>query len=157
MRQQLLKNLYIIALDTPDVPFLQLQYTPLGINISRSAKLQATAVVGRNEPLHQWTGGETQLSFTIDFFAQRADNSDVKEKVDWLLSMTYSGQETPPSRLVINMGKLFEGTTWILKDCNPNYSVFELTKDFLPRMVSVACTFVRQIDNNQFSNEIRRL
>ena len=148
-------DLYIVAIDSPDVERLAIQYTPLEISYNRKANVAAVAIVGRNEDLHQYTGGSTSMSLSLDFFAIEADRSDAKRKIKWLESMLYSDENRAPSRLKIVFGQLFRDEIWILTDISVKYSVFEPANGFLPRYAVADCNFVRDTEFDLTGGKIR--
>lgn len=153
--RQFFSDLYVVAIDTPEVERLQIQYTPLEISYARKANVANIAIVGRNEDLHHYVSGSTSLSLSLDFFAIEADKEDAKRKIKWLESMLYSDGSRPPSRLKIVFGRLFKDEIWILTDMSVKYSVFEPGNGFLPRYAVADLNFVRDTDLDLSSSKIR--
>ncbi len=155
-RKRALQDLYIIAIDSPDVNFLQIQYSPFTINYSRQAKVQSLAIVGRNSDVHQYTGGATKLSLSLDFYATDNLRLSAKESIKWLESMQYSNEDAPPSRLKLNFGNLFQDEIWILQTMNATYSVFEAAFGWMPRYATANISLIRDESTNLFANNIRK-
>lgn len=153
--KQFFSDLYLIAIDTPDVERLQIQYTPLEISYGRKANVANIAIVGRNEDLHHYVSGSTSMSLSLDFYAIEADKEDAKRKIKWLESMLYSDEGRPPSRLKVVFGQLFRDEIWILTDLSVKYSVFEPASGFLPRYAVADLSFVRDTDFDLSSTKIR--
>lgn len=154
-RKELLKNLYIIALDTPEVDNLQIQFTPFDINYTRQANIADIQIVGRNDNLHHYISGQTEVSMTLDFYSIEPGGADAKEKAKWLESMMYSEGDRAPSRLKIVFGSLFKDEIWILRSCSVTYSVFQPSNDFLPRYAICDITLVRDTVLDLTSSKIR--
>jgi len=154
-RKDLLKDLFLIALDLPNVENLPLQYTPMEIAYSRTANIADINIVGRNDNLHHYVSGSTSLDFSVDFYSVEEGRTDVKKKIKWLESMTYAEGESPPSRLKIVFGDLFKDEIWILRSVNANYSLFQPADNFMPVACVVALSFVRDTQINLTSSEIR--
>jgi len=148
-------DLYIVAIDEPQTNTLQLQYMPLQVQYSRDAKFDSIAVIGRNNPLHHYSGGDTSLSFPIDFYSDDPEGGKALQGIQFLESMQYSGIDRSPSRLSLVFGRLFKGKLWLLKTLSVNYSVFEPNKNWLPRYATANCTFVLDTEFDKFSDDIR--
>lgn len=150
-----LKELYILAIDTPEVQRLQVQYNPSEINYSRSAQITNIGIVGRNDQLHHYVTGETTVSFDLDFYSQVKDRTDVKANIKWLESLAYSGGGRPPSRVKLVLGDLFRDEIWILKSVNVKYSVFEPASKWLPLYATASLSLVRDTEDDLTSEDIR--
>lgn len=155
LRKTYIKELYILAIDSPEVEALQIQYNPRQITYNRSAKVQDIAIIGRNDDLHQFTGGSTTVSFDLDFYSQEASRQDVKAKMKWLESQLYSEGERAPSRLKLVFGELFKDEIFILKSLNISYSVFEPASNWLPLYATASLSFVRDTETDLTATDIR--
>ncbi len=154
-RKKYLKELYILALDSPEVEALQIQYNPSELNYSRDSKIQDIAIVGRNDDLHQYTGGSTSLSFDLSFFSQETTRQDVKAKIKWLESQMYSEGDRAPSRLKLVFGQMFRDEIWILRSMSVKYSVFEPASGWLPLYATASLTLVRDTETDLNASDIR--
>jgi len=150
-----LNQLYFIAIDTPEVDHLPIQYTPETIDYEREANISEIAIIGRNNGLNQYVGGSTKLSFELMFFSTEAGRQDVKRKVKWLESQTYSGGDRPPSRLKIVFGDLFKDEIWVLQSVGASYSVFDLDNNAMPTYANVSLSFIRDTDIDLTASDIR--
>ena len=153
--KSLLKELYILAIDTPEVERLQLQYNPTTISYNRSAQITNVGIVGRNDQLHHYVTGETTVSFDLDFYSLEKARTDVKTKIKWLESLAYSGGDRPPSRVKLVLGELFRDEIWILRSVNVTYSVFEAATKWLPLYATASLSFVRDTEDDLTSDDIR--
>lgn len=151
----MVRDLFIVAIDEPQLNRLRLQYMPMQVQWQRSAKFDAIAIIGRNEDLHHYSGGQTQVSMSIDFYANDPDATNAKASINFLESLQYSAQDRAPSRVQLIMGRMFEGTLWLLQSMSVTYSVFEPNKQWLPRYAVAQCTFIRDTERDLFSNDIR--
>lgn len=135
------QRLYLVLVSNPESR-LYIQFVPAELNIQRNSSTQAVQIVGRNNPLYQYTAGEKLLSFQLDFYADVEDKSDVIEKCKWLESLTYNdGYSKPPERVKLVWGDLFKDELWIVKTVNYKLSMFDKEKGFLPRQAYVDISF----------------
>jgi len=156
-RKELLSQLYIVAIDLPQVETLAFQYTPDKINYERTANVSNVAIVGRNNDLHHFVGGSTSLSFAMDFYSLESNRMDVKRKIKWLESMTYSERQRPPSRLKIVFGDLFKDEIWILTSVGVEYDVPDLSAGALPLYAIASLNFVRDTERDIYGDDIRNM
>jgi hypothetical protein len=147
--------LYLVAIDTPDLQRLQIQFVPMVINYKRSSKIQDIAIVGRNDDLRQWTGGNTTLDFVLDFYATSDLGNDAVQKARWLESMTYSDDQKPPSRIKIVFGDLFGDQIWVLADVTIDYTVFQPANNWLPRYAKANLSFKLDTPTNLTATKVR--
>ena len=147
--------LYFLAIDTPNVERLKVQYMPKAISYSRSANIQRVDIVGRNDKLNQYKGGDTSLSFSLDFYAIEEGFEDAKRNINWLKSMTYSNQDAPPSRIKIVLGDVFDNEVWVLKSVGVKYSNFQPANGWLPRYATAKLSFVLDTSFDLFAEQIR--
>lgn len=149
------KQLYILAIDNPELERLEVQYMPKLVNYKRNANIQRVDIVGRNDKLNQYKGGDTSISLTLDFFAVEQGFEDAKRKINWLKSMTYSNEDAPPSRIKLIFGDLFDNEIWILKSVGVKYSSFQPANGWLPRHASASLSFVLDTNFDLFAEQIR--
>ena len=152
----MITDLYIVAIDEPQTNTLRVQYMPLQVQYNRSAKFEAIPIIGRNEDLSHFSGGNTTLSLNLDFYSSDPDGTNANASIQFLESLTYSGRNRPPSRVQLVFGRLFENTLWLLQSLNVVYSVFEGGKEWLPRYAVAQCTFKRDTEFDLFSDDVRR-
>lgn len=130
--------LYLTALRT--LERLEIQYVPKEISLVRTPIIAGVAVVGRNNPIHHYVGGTTELNLELDFYSVEDSVQDVITKCKWLESLAYgNGFENPPERVRITFGKLFgNNEVWIVKDVKYKMSHFMVEQGFLPRQATVS-------------------
>ncbi len=149
-----IQTLYLVdlSIDTSDpskasngTEKLEFQYVPTELAYNREASLATIDVVGRNNPLQQWTGGNTSMSFSLDFYAEDEAREEVIKKVRWLQALTYQKQNgsTPLVKLVF--GDMFLSEIWRVKTANVKYSNFHPAKNFKPCQANVEITL--QLDS----------
>jgi len=105
---------------------LEVQYCPLELALNSAPQIQTVFVVGRNNPYYFYTAGEDTLTLQLDFHAESANFSDVKDRCNWLRSKRYNnGMQDPPGKFKLVFGKLFDNEIWVMKSCNVRYSQFK--------------------------------
>lgn len=152
----MITDLYIVAIDEPQTNRLRVQYMPLQVQYSRTAKFDSVPVIGRNEDLSHYSGGATTMTMNLDFYSTDTDGTLAKASIKFLESLQYSGRDRPPSRVQLIFGRLFENTLWLLTSMAVNYSVFEGGKNWLPRYATAQCTFKLDTETDLFSDDVRR-
>jgi len=152
MNKQLL---YIVAIDDPNVARLQVQYMPLQIQYNRKATVKNLPVIGRNEDLKQFSGGNTDLNFSLTFYAVDVDGNDAMQKAKWLESMTYRDTSKPPSRLKIIFGDVFKDDIWVLKTCNETMRVFQPANNWMPRYITLQLQLTKVENIDKVASQIR--
>lgn len=136
-------NCYFIDLDAEDVNEAKLafQFIPKVFERNRSVNIDSVAIVGRNVPSYHYTGGETTLSFELDFFAEEQSRQDVMRRCNWLEALTYNeGRLVYPHRVVLSVGKMFRNQVWVVKACSTTYDNFHKQHGFLPQQAYVRIT-----------------
>lgn len=136
-------NCYFIDLDAEDVNEAKLafQFVPKAFERNRSVNIDSVAIVGRNVPSYHYTGGETTISFELDFFAEEQSRQDVMRRCNWLEALTYNeGRLVYPHRVVVSFGKMFRNQVWVVKACSTTYSNFHKAHGFLPQQAYVRIT-----------------
>lgn len=130
-------QLYFTALRT--LQRLDIQYVPTQLSFSRTPIISGVAVVGRNNPIHHYVGGTTEMNLELDFHSEDESREDVIRKCKWLESLAYSdGFENPPERVRLTFGRLFQNNeVWIVKSVKYDLSVFQAVHGFLPKQAYV--------------------
>jgi len=144
MALELIKdNCYLIDLDNEDIADskLEFQFIPKAFERNRAVNMDSVAIVGKNVPSYHYTGGETTLSFELDFFAEEISRNDVMRRCNWLESLTYNeGRLVYPHRVVLSFGKMFRNQVWVVKSCSTTYDNFNKKHGFLPQQAYVRLT-----------------
>ena len=147
-------RLYLTALTSLDR--LEIQYVPPSLKGGRGAKVPDIAVVGRNNPLHHYTGGTTNLTLELDFHSELADRTDVIKKVRWLESLAYSdGFDAPPENIRLTFGKLFQHHTWLVKRVQYDLSLFDELNGYLPKQAYVRVQLELDTSNNLKTEDVK--
>jgi len=124
--------IYIQNIDSKDLnDKIEVQFVPV-TKWNRTAKIDATQVVGKNLPQFQFVGGETTMSMKMDFLATENDRRDALRKVRWLEALTFNeGLKRNPDRVIIVFGDWLKGKVWHIKSVvydpsmfNPNFGLF---------------------------------
>ena len=146
-------KLYFVALTTLDR--LDIQFVP-ELNLGRQANIAKIQIIGRNEPLHQFTGGESTLTFQLDFYAKDEDRLDVIKKVRWLESLTYNdGYKRPAQKVKLVFGDLFTSEIWVVNNVTTKLSNFNREKGFLPQQAYVDISLMLDTETNSAWEDIR--
>lgn len=152
---RLKSQLYILAVDDPQLGRLQIQYPPMEIVESREARVTPIPIVGRNEDLKQFGGGNTSLSFELKFFAVENGFQDAERKALWLKSMTYKEGDRQPSRIKIIFGDLFRDDIWVVESAEITRELFQPASDWMPRYVTVNLQLTKIEDQDRTASQIR--
>lgn len=126
---------------------LEIQFIPSGISGQRTANLKDINVVGRNNPFVQYTGGKEIITLPLEFYSDVSLHDDVKEKIDWLRSLTINDSENGYRRIKIIFGKLFRWEVFVVKSVSYKMSHFDGDSKFLP--LRATCTLSLQIDTEE--------
>lgn len=137
-----MNNLTIIEINNLDptkdeFERIEIQFVPPSLSYNREATLAPIEVVGRNNPAQQWTGGNTSLSFKLDFFSLQENREDVMKKVRWLQSLTYRREFGQVPLVKVAFGKLFLKEQWFVKSVNVELTQFNPLQSWLPQQAYV--------------------
>lgn len=147
---------YIVEL-YPPFNRLELQFMPENLTWSRNARLSNIAVVGRNNDLLQYTGGEDKLTFDIDFYSDEENRRDVMRKVNFLKSLAMSDGGFGAARnFKIVMGKFFTTEVWSMNSVVSTYSNYHQLYDYLPVRASVKLTMTLDPKYNRRIRDVRK-
>ena len=148
-------KLYFIELSTKER--LEIQFVPEVLRTSRRPFIVGIMPVGRNNVRYAYTGGETELRFRLDFFADQEDREDVYSKVAWLESLTYNeGSNLPPSKVQLVWGsKMFRRHIWVVKSVDSDLSLFHKVENYLPQQAYVDIVLGLDPDKDLVKNQIR--
>lgn len=147
-------QLYIVGLKT--LQKLEIQFVPSELNYVRNASIEEIAIVGRNHPHHQYTGGSTRLDFQLDFYSKEESREDVIKKCRWLESLTCNdGYQSPPERVRLVFGKLFRNEVWVVKKVTYKLNNFHKPGGFLPLQAYVDISLSLDTPRNLTINDIR--
>ena len=141
-------RLYLTALKSLEK--VEIQYVPKELVLGRTANMAKIAIVGRNNPLHHYTGGETTLTLELDFHSEDENREDVIEKVRKIQSwMQNNGAKESAERVRLTFGKLFKAhEIWVIETAPARFSRFNPTKGCLPQQAYMTLTLSLDPDNN---------
>jgi hypothetical protein len=141
---------------SPPFERLNFQFMPEGITWKRDAQIQSVAIVGRNNPVHQYIGGTDSLNFSLSFHSDEENREDVKRKVDWLKSLAMSDAGFGPARKVrLVMGKFYNNETWLIKGVSVSYKNIDQRFDFLPLQATVQLSLMLDPETNRTISDVR--
>lgn len=131
-----MENLYIVEITKP-FERLPIQFVPSSLDYNRTSGIANIEVVAKTNPLRQWTGGDTKLNFSLDFYSVEESREDVFKKVKWLQSLSYPNDlgEIPKVRVVF--GDLFLEEVWLVENVGVKFSNFHPQKNWLPIQATV--------------------
>lgn len=148
---------YIVEL-RPPYQKLEMQFVPVGMKITSSATNAKIEVIGRNNPLHHYTGGDDKLSFKLEFYSDVDDRNDVIQKCRWLQSLRFGDGNTGPKRNVkVVMGDMFKKEIWIVDTVTLDMSNFDGDKGFRPRLATIDMALSLDPTKNLTINDVRGL
>lgn len=135
---------------------IEIQFVPSEIAITRSASIQTIGIVGRNNPLYQYTGGETSMPLSLDFYAQDEDRKDVLRTIRFLESLAVNnGYRNPPQRIHLVFGDIFKHEMWTIKSVKYRLGNFDKQYGFLPKQGYVDLELVLDTRKNLTTRDLR--
>lgn len=148
-------KMYFVVLNSSPIEKLEFQFVPDEMHIDRNMKVEGVAIVGKNIPDYQYTGGETRLPLRLDFHCEDEDRKDVMYKVKWLESLTYNeGLTKSPPQLKVVYGDMYKNEIWEVLSFYARLSLFDQEYGFLPKQAYV--DIVLGLANNFKASEINR-
>lgn len=145
---------YIIALST--LERIAIQFTPNEIAPQRTANYAEIQVVARNNPLQHFVSGSDTMTFELDFFANKENSQDVRERVNWLKALTRTqSRKQAPERIKLVFGDLFKDEVWIVNSVSPKFSLFDKENGFLPKQAYVSLALTLDPDSNIYAEDVR--
>lgn len=145
-------QLYLINMET--LERLEFQYHQDELAIERQTNHAALAVMARNNPLRHYTGGDTTLRLTLDFYARQADLQDVKDRVNFVMRLAHNrGIGQPPPLVKLVWGELISDRTWVVQNPTPRFSIFDRTRGWLPRQAFVDLTLAAADTDDVTAND----
>jgi hypothetical protein len=149
-------EMYFIIIEPDLYTKVDIQFVPEVLNYNRVANMQEVRPILRNIPKLHYSGGTTNMTFRLDFFAQQEDRKDVIEKVRLLESTAHSdGYDAPKPQVKIVWGELFRDEIWEVSSVRAQLSNFKAEQGFLPQQAYVDITVIRVSDSNLTFADIR--
>lgn len=149
-------ELFIVELAEP-FERLEIQFVPDEISTPRRADLARLQVVGRNNKLLHYTGGEQTFPLTLEFYSDEANRQDVIQKVEWLVSLTMNdGYQAAQRKVKVLFGDLFPYHIWTVESVTPKYSHFDNKNGWLPMRAVVDLNLVMDPETNLLIKDVRR-
>lgn len=152
------KSLYIVEIGG-NRDRIEIQFTPKEISFNSQANNQKIEVIGRNNPLYHYTGGQDTLKFQLDFYADDEDREEVVKKVRWLQALRYNnGRRNRKKNVLIVWGDLFNDPfyVWTVDSVDVKYSDFRSDKKYNPVQAYVDIQFSLDPPENITINDIRK-
>lgn len=148
-------KLYLTALKS--LERLDIQFVPVGMTDKRTALIAGIAVVGRNNPVHHFVGGNKTMPLELDFHSEEESREDVISKCKWLESLTYSDEfENKLERVRLTFGRMFRPfETWIVQSVDVDYSLFQDDYDMLPKQAYVKLNLILDTDANLTPEDVK--
>ncbi|MCU0439324.1 MAG: hypothetical protein MUC49_15615 [Raineya sp.] len=135
---------------------LAIQFLPEELNINRNVNLQNVQAVGRNNPLHHFTGGSKEISFTFYLLADDDAKTDAAYRAKWIESLTYQDTTTGKTpQVVLIWGRRFRNNKWVVSKFSAKEKIHLPGFDFLPQMIEISITLTLDNDVNERVNDIK--
>lgn len=135
---------------------LQIQTVPLEMNVQPQSQWVTIPSIGRNNPFYHYTGGEDTLSFTLDWYSTKPNNSDVIEKCrqieSWSKADSYKAE---PPKILLIFGQLFKEDNWIVESAEYRLSLFSRQNGMLPIQAYQELVLKKVTDKNTTQREIK--
>lgn len=137
---------------------VKIQFFPAQLSVDRVANVQDIDIVGRNNPLHHYSGGTTSLPLELDFYAERDDLKDVIETIKLIESWTFNdGYDAPIPQIKLLFGDLFQDTdTWTIKRCSYRMTQFVKEAGLLPRQAYMSLELTMDTRKDLRARDVRR-
>lgn len=146
-------QLFITALSSNEK--MEVQYVPEKLGNDLTADYGVIKIVGRNNSLRHYTGGDERLSLDLDFHSEAYNREDVIKKCSWLKSISVNnGYDDPPERIRVTFGKVFQKEIWLIESVNISYEQFESVNGFLPIQAYVKLNLVLDTSRNRTRRDI---
>ncbi|MEQ8821021.1 MAG: hypothetical protein RLY93_12325 [Sumerlaeia bacterium] len=104
--------------DTTTSETLSFLYAPDPIGESHQPVYADATVIGRSDPVQQFTaGGANAVRFRLDFHWRTNDLAEVFRKCRWLKSLTYPDHDSrelrgAPPKVLLGLGELYRNAVW---------------------------------------------
>lgn len=147
--------LYLVPLDAIELRALKIQTIPLEVSVDPTPKWAVIPSIARNNPFYHYTGGEDKLSFTLDWYSERDNRQDVIQKCRWVEALSKGdGYLKGPSRVLLIFGDLFKTDSWIIESAPYKLSLFDTSRELLPRQAYQELTLNKVSDHNTTRKEV---
>lgn len=124
-------KIYLIAIDKPSER-IELQFPPDSIANERSVDIAKLKTVNRNNPIAQSGGGDENISFSLQYFADDGDLDKVIKNCNWVKSLAYDRQ-----KVKFIMGTLFDDFEFYISSVKINFEKFVSSQDFKPTFAKI--------------------
>ena len=151
-------SIQIVRINDRDEQLEQLNLVaiPNEIEVSPEANWKVIPSIGRNNPFYNYTGGEDQIHFTIDWYSRFELRDDVIWNCRWVESLTRAdAYRKEPDRVILLWGNLFKYTTWIVTDAPYRLSLFDKGSNMLPIQAYQEITLRKVTKENSSINDRR--
>jgi len=146
------QQLFIVETKEP-FESMEIQFVPYELNSNRKADIRDIKVVGRNNPLQQYTGGDETLSFVIEMYG---DNTMVLNRINWLKSLTHNDGYGGSFRSVkLVMGELFKYDIWNITSVQTNMNHLDRNLGWGPQRASVTISLKLDPKTNKYIQDVR--
>lgn len=145
-------------LDLVTLKRIYFQGLPTEIHVDESSSFSAINSANRNVPLYHYNHGEDTIRFSVSFFADIEEQSDVLAKVKWISSLKKVdgyGKNIHPVQLAF--GNLFKDSKFIVTESpyilrHPNREL-----GMLPRLATQEITLKRISEKNPILADYKNL
>lgn len=128
-----------------------LQYVPMEVTEQRISHINGLKVIGRNHSVPQFLGGDTNVSFDVNFYGDTA-----YESARWLKRFTFnrSNRTNPPLLKIIWAGYFPDDALWTVRTLDFSDKLFMPAKGFKPHDIKVTLNLVRYTPRNLFFEDL---
>lgn len=149
-------ELFLVELAAP-YQRLPIQFVPDDIITPRQAYIHQVNIVGRNNDLLRYSGGNDTFRLNLDFLSDEENRQDVISKVAWLKSLAMNdGNRRGIRNVKMVMGDLFRYEVWIVRRVTPKMTHFDNNNGWLPLRAKVTLDMVLDPARNLLISDVRR-
>lgn len=148
------EKIYIVEVETLEQ--IECQYMPNELTRNNTAEINKIKTVARNNPFPGYSGVETDMMFSLDFYSEQEDREDLMSRVKWLEGLTY-GQafNARPVKIRIVWGRFLNKFTFCVNNVNVKFAQMNKYHDGLPLMAMVDLNLSLDMDENIVRSDIR--
>lgn len=127
---------------------VKLQWFPNTFSIKRNPEYVSKTPIGMNDAKRHYVGGETVLTFKVQYVFGRLDSHDLISIAATLASYTRNdGPLSPPPLLYLDFGPVTNTMTspsnrWILTDVPAEFANFSPRMGYTPAQLEATLTFI---------------
>lgn len=134
--------MFLVNLETLEK--IAIQFVPTEMRWETDSSWVVIPTVGRNNPFYHYTGSEQTLTFQLDWNAQVENRTDVIKACRWVEDLSRAdGYDSPPPRVRVIFGNLFEDYVFIVEKAPFKMSLFHAAYGMMPTQAYQEITLKR--------------